>query len=191
MLQCETTGRCPTDAEDCAVFAAQLARLGISARIDVGSIPKSTGHNLQFDLAPLLSEGGLRPGDGLALLAADQLTDEVLTRLRHLSNGVELTVHAYGCFASGETALGVRARLAYVFNREPELHDITPADASLRRRAPVFGVARHRPPPWRAGDAAPPRLLLVGPDLSDRHQAAALSALAVRRRSRPACSCCR
>ena len=41
----------------------------------------------------------LRPDDGLALLAADRLTDEALVRLRRLADGVEITVRAFGRFA--------------------------------------------------------------------------------------------
>ena len=111
--------------------------------------PENPGRNLQFDLAPHLTDGGLRPGDGLVLLAADRLTDEALVRLRRLADGVEVTVRAFGRFARPQTALGVRARLAYVFGREPELLDVTPSDPDARRPAPAFGVPRRPPHPGR------------------------------------------
>ena len=145
MLFCETAGGGRSDAEDLAVFASQLAALGVPARVGVGSVPENPGRNLQFDLAPRLTDGGLRPGDGLALLAADRLTDDALVRLRRLADGIEVTVRAFGCFARPQIALGVRARLSYVFGREPELLDVTPADpdaATSRRRSSECPGAR-------------------------------------------------
>ena len=179
MLLCETAGAGGSDIEDLAVFASQLAALGMPARVAVDSVPENPGRNLQFDLAPHLFDGTLRPGDGLVLLAADQLTDEALPRLRRIADGAEMTVRAFGCFARPETALGVRARLAYIFGRDPVLSDVTPADPSSRSPAPAFGVPRQRLPPWHAGEA--PRLLLVGPDLENPLQVAALLALATHR----------
>ena len=168
------------DGEDLAIFASQLAALGVPARVAAGSVPEKPGRNLQFDLAPRLADGGLRPGDGLALIAADRLDDAGLVRLRRLADGAEVSARAFGSFASRQTALGVRARLAYVFGREPELFDAAsgrarraPARAGLRRAAPRAGVPE--------GRRAAARLLLVGPDLNDPLQAAALAALALRR----------
>ena len=125
----------------------------------------------------------MRPGDSLALLAADQLTDDTLVRLRRLADGTELTVRAFGCFARTQTALGVRARLSYVFGREPELIDVSRRDPALRRPGPVFGVPRRDPRPWQPAAKAP-RILVVGPDLKDPLQVAALLALAPHRRFR-------
>ena len=177
MLFCETTGSGKGDLEDLAIFASQVAALGVQAGVDVSSIPEGPlGHNLQFDLAPRLTEGGLRPGDGLALLAADQLTDSALVRLRRLGNGVDMSLRAFGRFSSRETALGVRARLSYVFGHEPELYDLASADPDERRPAPAFGVPRPRP-----AAAKEPRILLVGPDLRDPVQAASLAAIGLRR----------
>ena len=183
MLFCETTGGGVADAEDLAIFANQLAALGVPARMAVGSVPEKPGHNLQFDLAPRLADADLRPGDSLALLAADQLTDDTLVRLRRLADGTELTVRAFGCFARTQTALGVRARLSYVFGREPELIDVSRADPAFRRPGPVFGVLLRGPRPWQPAAKAP-RILLVGPDLKDPLQVAALLALAPHRRFR-------
>ena len=183
MLFCETTGGDVGDAEDLAVFASQLAALGVPARISVDSAPEKPGRNLQFDLAPRLTDGGLRPGDLLALLAADRLTDDTLVRLRRLADGVEVTVRAFGCFSRPQVALGVRARLSYVFGREPEMLDVTPSDPDARRPGPVFGVPRRTTHSWQALREAP-RILLVGPDLKDPLQVAALAALAPHRRFR-------
>jgi hypothetical protein len=180
MLACETAAEAPGGVEDLAIFASQLAALAVPARVLVGSVPPNLGHNLEFDLAPHLADGRLAPGDRLVLLAADQLTDAALIRLRRLAEGAEPTARAFGCFGRAQTALGVRARLAYVFGREPELFDVTPADPDARRPAPAFGVPRRAPPPW-ASAKGPPRLLLVGPNLKDPLQAAALSALGLHR----------
>lgn len=181
MLFCETAVSGRAEAEDLAIFASQLAALGLPARVAVTSVPENPGRNLQFDLAPRLADGGLGPGVGLALLAADRLTDDALVRLRRLADGAEIACHAFGCFSRRQTALGVRARLAYVFGREPELFDVSPADPEARRPGPVFGVPR-RPAaaPLAAASGLPPRLLLVGPNLQDPAQAASLSALALR-----------
>jgi hypothetical protein len=179
MLFCETAGGSRADAEDLAVFASQLAALGVATRIPVEAVPEKPGRNLQFDLAPHLADGRLAPGDGLVLLAADRLNDAGLARLRRLADGNEVRARAFGRFAQAQTALGARARLAYVFGREPELFDTTPADPEGRAPAPAFGVPRRAHPVAVKG--APVRLLLVGPDLEDPQQAAAVSALALRR----------
>ncbi|MFO1210136.1 MAG: glycosyltransferase [Amaricoccus sp.] len=183
MLFCETTGDGLASFEDLAVFANQLAGLGVAARVAVGSMPERPGSGLQFDLAPRLVDAALRPGDSLALLAADRLTDDALLRLRRLADGAEITVRAFGCFARMQTTLGIRARLSYVFGREPELFDTSPQDPALHRPGPVFGVPRRGQRPWFPVAEAP-RILVVGPDLKDPVQAAALLALAPHRRFR-------
>ena len=175
MILCETARDGRTDAEHLAIFASQLAALGLPARIDVGAVPERAGLHLQFDLAPLLADGGLAAGDTLALLAADQLGDRTLLRLRRLAGeAAGVRVCAFGSFAATQTALGVRARLAYVLGREPELFDLGP---EAGRPAPAFGV----PPEAPTIRPEVPRLLLVGPDLRDPAQVAALGALAPRR----------
>ena len=173
MLLCETAGSGRGDAEDLAIFASQLAALGLPARVDTGSVPKRPTLNLQFDIAPLLNDDRLAPDDQLVLLAADRLTDDALMRLRRLAPDGPATVRAFGCFGQTQTALGVRARLAYVLGREPEIFDL----GGTRRPAPVFGVLRSEPPPV----PRIPRLLLVGPDLREPIEVAALLALAPRR----------
>ena len=152
MFLCETAGAAGSDIEDLAVFASQLVALGMPARVAVDSVPENPGRNLQFDLAPHLFDGTLSPGDGLVLLAADQLTDEALPRLRRIVDGAEMSVRAFGCFARPETALGVRARLAYIFGRDPILSDVATADPSFRSPAPAFGVPRKSLPAWHAGE---------------------------------------
>ncbi len=181
MLFCETAGTSRADVEDLAIFVSQLAALGVPARVPVAAVPEKPGRNLQFDLAPWLADGGLRQGDGLVLLAADRLNDVTLVRLRRLANEGDVAARAYGRFAQTQTALGVRARLAYVFGKEPELCDVSPPDPDGQRPGPVFGVRRRAP---ETGGA--PRVLLVGPDLQDPLQAAALLALALRRSFRVA-----
>ena len=172
MLLCETTRDGLTAIEDLAIFAGQLAALGLPARIASGSVPEQASLNLQFDLAPLLHDGELGPRDALVLVGADQLTDEALVRLRRLAGDRPVTARAFGAFGRAQTRLGVRARLSYVLGREPELFDL----GDPRRTAPAFGVRRGPRQP-----APRPRLLLVGPELADPHQAAVLLALAARR----------
>ena len=168
-----------------AIFVNQLAALGVPARVATGSVPENPGRNLQFDLAPHLTEARLSPDDGLVLLGAERLTDEALMRLRRLADGVEITVRAFGRFATHQTALGVRARLAYIFGREPELLDLASIHPHSRGPAPAFGVPRRSAQPWPAVKDRPPRLLLVGPDLKDPIQVAALLALSPHRSFRP------
>lgn len=174
MLLCETTRDGRADAEHLAIFASQLGALGLPARIDVGAVPERPGLHLQFDLAPLLSDRGLAADDTLVLLAADQLTDRTLLRLRRLAGEGGAAVRAFGSFSTAQTALGVRARLAYVLGREPELFDLGPGRGLP---APAFGV----PPLGRVVRPEVPRVLLVGPDLKEPTQVAALRALAPRR----------
>lgn len=180
MLLCETARGGRNDAEDLAIFASQLAALGLPARIAVASVPERASLNLQFDLAPLLYDGVLHTGDTVALIAADRLNDETLVRLRRLAGEAEVAVRAFGSFEARQTALGVRARLSYVFGREPEIFEVG-SRAGLP--APVFGIPR--PDRRAARDEDALRLLLVGPDLKDPMQAAAILALAPRRGLRP------
>lgn len=186
MLFCDTAASGRGDAEDVAIFASQLAALGLEPRVSAAAMPAAPGRNLQFDLAPRLVDVGLAAGDSLALLAADRLTDEALVRLRRLTDGAEVSCRAFGSFARRQTALGVRARLAYIFGREPELFDVSAHDPEIRRPGPVFGIARRTPFPGSGAAGRIPRLLLVGPDLADPLQAATLSALSLRRDLRTA-----
>ena len=181
MLFCETLGAGTADVEDLVIFASQLDAVGLAAWMDVGSLPEvELGHNLQFDLAPRLADRRLHPGDQLALLAADRLTDASLLRLRRFGDGGGVVARAFGHFARRETELSVRARLSYVLGCDPQLYDISRYDPEARRSAPIFGVPRRTPPPWQT-DTGGPRLLLVGPDLKDPVQVAAIAALAPRR----------
>ena len=186
MLFCDTAAGGRGDAEDVAIFASQLAALGLAPRVAASAMVPAPGRNLQFDLAPRLVDAGLAAGDSLALLAADRLTDEALVRLRRLADGVEVSCRAFGCFSRRQTALGVRARLAYIFGREPDLYDVSAPAPDIRRPGPVFGVARRAPPPGNGDRGRVPRLLLVGPDLADPLQAATLGALSLRRDLRTA-----
>ena len=156
MLFCETAGASSGDVEDLAIFASQLAALGVPARVDVGSVPEDDlGHSLQFDLAPRLADGGLRPGDRLALLAADRLTDAALVRLRRFADGVEVTARAFGIFARRETALErAGAALLRLRPRARALRRQPGRLQSARRPAPAFGVPRRAPPAWQAGRGA-------------------------------------
>jgi len=173
MLLCDTARDGSTAFEDLAIFAGQLAALGLPARIATRSVPESLSLSLQFDLAPLLHDGALGRGDALLLLGVDHLTDEALVRLRRFAAAGPVAARAFGAFARTQTALGVRARLSYVLGREPELFDLGPGE----RFAPVFGIAPGAalPPPGA------PRLLVVGPNLNDPVEAAMLQALAARR----------
>ena len=140
MLFCETTGASRGDIEDLAIFASQLAALGVPARVDVTSVPDDNlGHSLQFDLAPRLADGGLREGDRLVLLAADQLTDAALVRLRRFGNGVELTARAFGISpAAGPRSACVRGfpiSSAASLNSPTSRRPIRSAGARLRHSA--------------------------------------------------------
>ena len=150
------------DAEDLAIFANQLAALGVPARVAVGSVPEKPGHNLQFDLAPRLADADLRPGDSLALLAADRLTDDALVRLRRLADGTERHGARLRLLRAARRPPSACGReLSYVFGREPELIDVSRArPRTAAGQAPVFGVPRAAARPWQpAAKAAadPPR----------------------------------
>ena len=169
MLFCETTGSGRSDVEDLAIFASQLAALGVPARVATGSVPENPGRNLQFDLAPHLTDGELRPDDGLVLLAADQLTDEALVRLRRLADGVEMTVRAFGRFARPRPRSGYGRGSPTSSAASPSSSTCARPIPSSRGPAPAFGVPRHSARPWQAvkdaAAAAPPRR--TGPEGPD------------------------
>ncbi len=178
---CDTCGPETRHLEDLAVFVSQLAAAGFPARVHVGSVPADLGRNLQFDLAPYLIDRRPAEGDRVLLLAAHHLTDAKLVALRRLS-GEALRCSAFGTFPSRQAAIGLRAKLSYVFGSEPDLHDLT-EDAwsgGSNSGGPVFGTPRRSEP------AGLPRLLLVEPDLADPREAAGVVALALSRRLRVA-----
>jgi len=176
LLLCETAGSSHLDAEDLAVFAAQLSALGLPARVAVGSVPENAGRNLQFDLAPLLADGALGPEDRLVVIAAEKLDDEALLRLRRLTGGRPTEATVFGSFERRQMALGARARLAYALGREPSIANLDAGNGRAVGPAPVFGV-----PAGAAREPAPPRLLLVSPALDEPMQAGMLAALGLRR----------
>ncbi|WP_299652891.1 glycosyltransferase [uncultured Jannaschia sp.] len=177
MLFCDTCGTETRDLEDLAVFASQLSAAGIRARIQFASIPTDLGRNLQFDLARYLTDRLPGPGDHVVLLASHRLTDAKLVALRRLS-GDATRCTAFGTYPTRQAAIGLRAKLSYVFGSEPELHDLTNDGWSggAGSRGPVFGMPRRGKVPAR------PRLLLVEPDLADPREAAGVVALALSQR---------
>ena len=176
-LFCDTCGTEARDLEDLTVFVSQAAAAGFSPRIHVGSVPPGLSRNVQFDLAPYLIDQPPAAGDRVLLLAAHSLTDEKLVALRRLS-GEAVNCTAFGTFPSRQEAIGLRAKLSYVFGREPELCDLSGDGAwnGAKSSGPVFGVPRHGEMQSR------PRLLLVEPDLTDPREAAGIVALALSRR---------
>ncbi|WP_299819912.1 hypothetical protein [uncultured Jannaschia sp.] len=179
MFFCDTCGAETRHLEDLAVFVSQLAAAGFPARIHADSVPPDLRRNLQFDLAPYLGDTRPEAGDEVLLLAAHRLSDQKLVALRRLAGG-SVRCRAFGTFPSRQAAIGLRARLSYVFGTEPELHDLPERDWSGPAGAagPIFGTPRH------GGPAAIPRLLLVEPDLADPREAAGVTALALSRRFR-------
>ena len=176
MLHCDTCGPETRHLEDLAVFVSQLAAAGFPARIQAASVPPDLDRNLQFDLAPYLVDRPPEAGDRVLLLAAHHLTDAKLAALRRLS-GEAVRCGAFGLFPSRQAAIGVRAKLSYVFGHEPEIHDLpeTAWSGPPGSGGPVFGTARHGRPADR------PRLLLVEPNLADPRDAAGVVALALSR----------
>ncbi|MFO1106208.1 MAG: glycosyltransferase [Amaricoccus sp.] len=176
MLICETGGSAPQDYEDLAAFASQLAALGHPVGVPASALPDGLTRNAQFDLAPYLVDApGL--GDRLILIAAQRLEEARLARLRRLAADGPRACLAFGSFGSRQAMIGAGAKLAYVCGAEPVLVDLTapPGAAPTHADAPVFGIAR------RAAPAAPPRLLLVEPNLAEPGLAADLGALALSR----------
>lgn len=183
MLCCDTCGTELRDFEDLAVFVSQLARLGADARIHVRSVPAGLGRNVQFDVAPYLVDRPLAEGDRVVLLGAHRLGDEKLVALRRIVRGPGACI-AFGAFASRQAVIGTRAKLSYVFGAEPEVQDLggsAPGGGiGAGSGGPLVGV------PKRTRAAAPPRILLVRPDLADRRESSAIVALALSRRYRVA-----
>lgn len=178
MLWCETAGSDAADLEALAVALDQFVRAGIPACVDVRSIPAGLPRNAQFDLVRLQRDGPPPPGATVALIAAQRLTDARLMALRRLAGPEPRPSVAFGRFGSAQAVIGVRARLSYVFGRDPEIVDLIGRGplGDLGAEWPVFGVARPPAPAQR------PRLLLVGPDLTEPREQAALAALAPLRR---------
>jgi len=174
MLWLETAGTTTADIEALAVAVDQFTRAGIPACVDVRSIPAGLPRNAQFDLVGMQRDGPPPPGAAVALIAAQRLTDTRLMALRRLAGSGPRASIAFGRFGSAQAAIGARARLSYVFGRDPEIVDLAGRGplGDLGAEWPVFGVAR------RAPVASQPRLLLVGCDLTEPREQAALAALA-------------
>jgi hypothetical protein len=183
VLWCETAGGDARDLEDLAVFASQLERLDITAAVHVRSVPAGLNRNAQFDLAPYLRDEPMAADDGLVVLAAHRLEDHKLADLRRLAGGEPRRCVAFGSFPRRQALVAATAKLSYVVGRDPDVVDLgaegaIPGDGAAS--APVFGVAR------RSVTAARPRVLVVGPDVGDGRQLAALGALASTRTLRAA-----
>jgi hypothetical protein len=179
MLWCETGGEAPHDFEDLAVVVSQLDALGLPACVDLRSVPAGLSRNAQFDLAPFLRDGPPGPGDRVLLVAAQRMSDRKLADLRRLGGAEPRASFAFGGFENRQALIGAKAKLSYVLSQDPEIVDLKAAGVP-GRDCPVFGVPRAAPP------SARPRLLIVGPDLQDSRQAAALVALALSPRFRTA-----
>jgi hypothetical protein len=184
MLLCDTCGAQPRDAEDLAVFVSQLAALGMDARVHVRTIPAGLGRNVQFDLAPFLVDRPLGPEDRMLVIGAHRLTDDKLLTFRRVAEA-PVPCDVFGAFATRQAAIGACARLAYVLGAEPRIHDLGSTAApdgpfGSGISGPVFGVARRSGP----AAAAPPRVLLVDPDLAEGPDGARVTAMALSRRFR-------
>jgi hypothetical protein len=174
MLFCETAGTALQDVEDLAVFVSQLAALGIAAHIPASGLPAGLPRNARYDVAPHLSEARPGPEDRLVLLAAHRLTDDRLVELRRLAGPDPVPSTAIGAFASRQAVVGTRAKLSYLFGRDPEILDLGP-ETEARAGSPVFGAL----PPASGRPPARKRLLLVAPPLDEPAEARALVGLAL------------
>ncbi|MFQ8429773.1 glycosyltransferase [Amaricoccus sp. W119] len=178
MLRCETASAAPRDIEDLAVLVSQLAALGIEARIDARGIPQGLARNVQFDLAPYLTDTRPAPSDQFLVTAAQRATDAGLAGLRRLVGTEECLAHACGAFRDRQARVAARAKLGYVLGAEPKIINLAdPGDPGWEAGCPVIGVA-----PRPAADIGRPRLLIVAPDLADPADARDLADLAMSRR---------
>jgi hypothetical protein len=180
MFWCETGGGDTKDYEALAVVVSQLVARGVPASIDARGVPAGLNRNAQFDIAPYLRDGPPAEGDTVLLVAAHRVSDARLVALRRLAAGGAVGCLALGSFGSRQASIAARAKLAYFFGREPHVIDLG-TGSGLVGDAPVFGAVRSG-----GGPATRPRLLLVGPDLKDRAQEAALIALGLSRQVRTA-----
>jgi hypothetical protein len=183
MLYCEIGASDGQAIEDLAVFVSQLGALGVPASIDVRSIPEGLHRNAQFDVAPFLADRPLSAADRVAVIAADRLSDQKLVDLRRLAGRSGAPCLAIGAFATHQATISIKAKLSYVFGRDPELMDLADgpgAHHDARSGCPVFGV------PGTAAVRGAPGLLLVSPALEELAQARSLMSLALSRHFRVA-----
>lgn len=178
MLCCEIAGDDERDLADLAVFVSQLNAAGTRAFIHVSSVLEGCNRNTQFDLAPFLYDGDLGADATVVLAGAHQLKDSRLASLRALSGGRPRRSIAVGSFPDAQARIGTTAKLSYIFQRDPEIIDLSSisVDGLADARLPIFGVAGSLLPAPQA------RLLLVSPDLTDRDQVAAIEGLALSHR---------
>ncbi|TPE48848.1 glycosyltransferase [Amaricoccus solimangrovi] len=174
MLRCETASAAARDIEELAVFVSQLAGLGVEARIDARGIPPGLARNVQFDLAPYLTDTKPLPSDRLLVTAAQRASDAGLAGLRRLA-GHAGEARACGAFRDRQGRIQSGARLGYVLGAEPAILNLADAaDPGWDAGCPVIGVA-----PRPAVGRRRPRLLVVAPDLSDAGEARDLADLAL------------
>ena len=180
MLWCETGRSDGRAIEHLATFVSQLNALGLRAGIDIRAVPADLHRTVRFDIAPHLLEGPIEPEDQVALIAAGELADTKLVDLRRLGGSRPRTCVAFGRFASRQKLIGIRARLSYVFNKEPRIIDLTEDGTpgfDLDGDCPAFGAPRRR----AVRPSGRPRLLVAGPALAEAGRMAALSVLALSR----------
>jgi hypothetical protein len=179
MIWCETAAPDARAMERLAVFVSQVNALGLEAGIDVRAVPGGLHRSVRFDIAPYLLDRPLERADQVVLIAADQMTDAKLVELRRLLGGEPRACIAFGRFGRRQQLIGAKAKLSYIFNRDPTIIDLGErgSPGSGLGGDPVFGAPR-RLGAWR-GAMARPRLMVAHPSLDDVAQVAALTALAL------------
>lgn len=124
MLWCETGPTAPQDFEDLGVLLSQLNHRDLPACIDTRSVPSGLSRNAQFDLAPYIADQPLQPDDGVVLVGAHRLSDARLVELRRLAGPRDRFCLGFGRFETRQAMVAARAKLSYIFGRDPVLVDL-------------------------------------------------------------------
>ncbi len=174
--------------EAMALFARQLQLRGHRVMLDAASLPEGMGGGRLYDAALLLAEPAKVAPSRLLVIGAENLSEEVLVRLRETPLAESCRVQAIGRFDSRQALIGARLRLSDALGRavEPvDLGRLQPRPIRVPSLAPLFASGAAEVGAAEVAAAAPlrrPRLLMALPGemLEDEATLTALEALANR-----------
>lgn len=107
------------------IFAEQLSTRGYSACIDAEYLPENAGRGRVYEASKFLVDPDDYEVDTLFVLGAEDIGDRLLASLRQKQLGADVPVIATGRFATQQSYVGAKSRLAYALGREANVIDLT------------------------------------------------------------------
>ncbi|RBW62098.1 glycosyltransferase [Ruegeria sp. A3M17] len=145
------------------IFAEQLAARGFNVCIDADYLPEDAGRGRIFEAAKFLVDPGENKAQTVFVLGAEEIDDFLLASLRNKQLDPSVPVVATGRFATQQSYIAAKARLAYALGREAQVIDLTdfqPRPVLPSTSSPL--VADIRPVSRRSKRVVPNVTLVLG-----------------------------